>query len=113
MLHTLLDYALHLDTHLGSFIQSVGAWSYLVIFLVTFAETGIVLAPMLPGDSMLFATGDTTSDAIVTPEPAVAGKRVVQINLAWLILAIPCGILLVAVRFAFLRIKQRLVSTAS
>lgn len=57
MLHSILDYGLHLDQHLALFIQHVGAWSYLVIFLVTFAETGVVLAPMLPGDSMLFATG--------------------------------------------------------
>jgi len=57
MLHTILEYGLHLDQHFGVFIHDVGAWSYLVIFLVTFAETGIVLAPMLPGDSMLFATG--------------------------------------------------------
>lgn len=65
------------------------------------------------GDVAAFTTDDTTSTAIVTPEPAVAGKKVVHINLAWLILTIPCGILLVAVRFAYMRIKQRLLSTAS
>lgn len=57
MLQTVIDYCLHLDTNLGIFIQNMGAWSYLAIFLTTFAETGIVLAPMLPGDSLLFATG--------------------------------------------------------
>lgn len=47
----------HFDKHLGAIIQNTGHWSYLFLFLVIFAETGLVIAPFLPGDSLLFAVG--------------------------------------------------------
>jgi membrane-associated protein len=52
-----LDLFLHLDRHLGDLIARVGGWTYLVLFLVIFCETGLVLTPFLPGDSLLFAAG--------------------------------------------------------
>ncbi|HVU02260.1 MAG TPA: DedA family protein [Polyangiaceae bacterium] len=57
MLHTLLDVVLHLDTHLAAWSASMGATLYAVLFLVVFCETGLVVTPFLPGDSLLFAVG--------------------------------------------------------
>jgi membrane-associated protein len=53
----LLDLILHLDTHLLSLIQQYGDWVYAILFLIIFAETGLVIAPFLPGDSLLFVAG--------------------------------------------------------
>jgi membrane-associated protein len=53
----LLDLVLHLDVHLQSFIFQHGRWTYAVLFLIIFAETGLVVTPVLPGDSLLFAAG--------------------------------------------------------
>jgi membrane-associated protein len=53
----LLDIALHLDTHLLSLIQQYGDWVYAILFFIIFAETGLVVAPFLPGDSLLFVAG--------------------------------------------------------
>ncbi|OGR64799.1 MAG: hypothetical protein A2X31_02685 [Elusimicrobia bacterium GWB2_63_22] len=48
---------LHLDKYLGAVIQDYGAWTYLILFLIVFCETGLVVLPMLPGDSLLFVVG--------------------------------------------------------
>jgi membrane-associated protein len=53
----LIDVVLHLDRHLVVLIQDYGAWVYLILFLVIFAETGLVVTPFLPGDSLLFVAG--------------------------------------------------------
>ena len=51
------DLVLHLDRHLHVVIQDYGVWTYLILFLIVFCETGLVVTPFLPGDSLLFAVG--------------------------------------------------------
>jgi len=53
----LLDIVLHLDIHLLSLIQQYGDWIYVILFIIIFSETGLVIAPFLPGDSLLFVAG--------------------------------------------------------
>ena len=57
LIATLLDYVLHLDKHLHVIIQDYGVWTYLILFAIIFCETGLVVTPFLPGDSLLFAIG--------------------------------------------------------
>jgi membrane-associated protein len=52
-----IDFVLHLDKHLGPIIQQYGVWTYLILFAVIFCETGLVVLPFLPGDSLLFLAG--------------------------------------------------------
>ena len=56
-LHFLIDTFLHLDRHLGAVIALYHAWIYGIVFVLIFAETGLVVTPFLPGDSLLFAIG--------------------------------------------------------
>jgi len=60
---------LHLDVHLSSTISEYGLWTYLILFIIIFCETGLVVTPFLPGDSLLFAAG------------AFAGKEVLQLKI--------------------------------
>jgi membrane-associated protein len=53
----LIDFVLHFDKHLLDFVQAYGAWVYGLLFAIVFAETGFVVTPFLPGDSLLFAAG--------------------------------------------------------
>ena len=53
----LIDLFLHFDRHLAEFVQTYGVWVYLALFVIIFAETGLVVTPFLPGDSLLFAAG--------------------------------------------------------
>jgi membrane-associated protein len=57
LVSALLDVVLHLDRHLSDVIQHYGVWTYLILFLIVFCETGLVVTPFLPGDSLLFAVG--------------------------------------------------------
>jgi membrane-associated protein len=54
---TIIDFVLHLDKYLSVILENVGLWSYLVFFAVIFAETGLVVTPFLPGDSLVFTLG--------------------------------------------------------
>lgn len=54
---SLLDFFLHLDKHLDKTIQNYGVWTHLILFGIVFCETGLVVTPFLPGDSLLFAAG--------------------------------------------------------
>lgn len=57
LLPTLIDFILHVDRHLRVFVETYGAWVYALLFLIVFVETGLVVMPFLPGDSLLFITG--------------------------------------------------------
>jgi membrane-associated protein len=56
-METLVDLFLHLDRHLAAFVATYGVWIYGLLFLIIFCETGLVVTPFLPGDSLLFAAG--------------------------------------------------------
>ncbi len=57
IISALIDFILHIDKHLIEITQEYQAWTYLILFLIIFAETGLVVTPFLPGDSVLFAMG--------------------------------------------------------
>ena len=54
---TLIDFILHVDRHLSEFVAAYGGWVYALLFLIIFVETGLVVMPFLPGDSLLFVVG--------------------------------------------------------
>lgn len=79
-----IDFFIHLDRHLAEFVTAYGPWIYGLLFLIIFAETGLVVTPLLPGDSLLFATGalaaagvlDIVPVIVLLPIAAVAGDAV-------------------------------------
>ena len=73
----LIDFILHVDRHLEAFVQAYGAWVYALLFVIVFVETGLVVMPFLPGDSLLFIVG------------ALAGAGMLDFSIA-------CGLLVVA-----------------
>ena len=81
ILAQVIDLFLHLDRHLAAFVAEHGAWVYGLLFLIVFMETGFVVTPFLPGDSLLFVTGAVA--AAVGMDPVLV--------MALLILAALCG----------------------
>jgi membrane-associated protein len=81
LVRTIIDLFLHLDKHLGEIIHGYGTWTYLILGLVVFLETGVVATPFLPGDSLLFAAGtfaaigalDVTVVLVVLSAAAILG----------------------------------------
>ena len=63
----LVDLFLHLDKHLAEILRQYGTWTYLILFLIVFLETGLVVTPFLPGDSLLFAAGTFAALGSLSP----------------------------------------------
>jgi membrane-associated protein len=80
-LAALWDLAVHLDTHLAAFVAQHGTWVYALLFAIVFCETGLVVTPFLPGDSLLFVTGAL----------AAAGGMDIAIVMTVLVSAALCG----------------------
>src|SRR5262245_24793145 len=64
-MHDVLDFVFHLDTHLAAFVASYGFWVYGLLFAIVFAETGLVITPFLPGDSLLFTCGALAATGVL------------------------------------------------
>ena len=56
-IHYLIDFVLHIDVHLAALVAQYGIWVYAILFVIVFCETGLVVTPFLPGDSLLFVAG--------------------------------------------------------
>ncbi len=74
--HWFIDFVLHMDEHLSTIVSSMGGWSYAILFAVIFIETGVVIMPFLPGDSLLFAAG------------TIAALGSFKVVLLWLLMAV-------------------------
>lgn len=77
----IIDFILHINDHLQAFVQDYGALVYLLLFIIVFAETGLVVTPFLPGDSLLFAAG------------ALAANEANNLNVALIIVLLICAAL--------------------
>jgi membrane-associated protein len=78
-LKKLVDIVLHMSRHLEELVAQFGPWLYVILFLIIFCETGLVVTPFLPGDSLLFAVGAL---AAITPQPGAFGLNI------WVLLVI-------------------------
>jgi membrane-associated protein len=78
ILHGIIDFIIHIDKHLAQITSQYQGWTYLILFVIIFAETGFVVTPFLPGDSLLFAAG-----ALIA-----GGQTGLNINLLFIILII-------------------------
>jgi len=67
LIRQVIDLFLHLDKHLNAVIQDYGVWTYAILFLIIFCETGLVVTPVLPGDSLLFAAGALSASGPLSP----------------------------------------------
>ena len=74
-MQTLIDFFLHIDAHLLELAARYGPWLYGILFLIIFAETGLVVTPFLPGDSLLFAAG------ALAATPAPTGSHILRVEL--------------------------------
>jgi membrane-associated protein len=74
-IYSAIDFIIHIDRHLTDITAAYGVWTYIILFLIVFCETGLVVTPVLPGDSLLFAAG------------AISGRGSMNIHLLFLLLA--------------------------
>lgn len=72
LLRFLIDFILHVDQHLLAFVQAYGPWVYALLFVIVFVETGVVVMPFLPGDSLLFIVGTLCGAGLMNPPLAMA-----------------------------------------
>jgi len=68
----MIDFVLHFDKHLLEFVAQYGSWVYAILFTIVFAETGFVVTPFLPGDSLLFATGALCATGVLSAPAMLA-----------------------------------------
>ena len=67
LITTLIDFIIHIDEHLAVIISDYGTWTYAILFLIVFAETGFVVTPFLPGDSLIFAAATFAARGVLDP----------------------------------------------
>lgn len=79
LLKDFIEIFLHLDTHLSAVIQAYGGWTYLILLLIIFCETGLVVTPILPGDSLLFAIGSFAALGALELEYLLVGLTIAAI----------------------------------
>src|SRR5687768_12008568 len=79
----LIDLFLHLDVHLAELTAQYGTWTYLILFVIIFCETGLVVTPILPGDSLLFAAG------AIAAQKTASGEQPLEVMTL-------CGLLIIA-----------------
>lgn len=89
IIKSLMDFILHVDEHLFVMIQEYGLWVYILLFIVIFVETGLVVMPFLPGDSLLFAAGAFCAG--VVNDAGVTAKLSLPIIIVSLIIAAVIG----------------------
>ena len=85
ILKKLIDIVLHMSKHLEDLVAQFGPWLYVILFLIIFCETGLVVTPFLPGDSLLFAVGAL---AAITPKPGAFGLNIWVLLIILIIAAI-------------------------
>tara|TARA_B100001059_G_C17598032_1_gene458047 strand:- start:79 stop:750 length:672 start_codon:yes stop_codon:yes gene_type:complete len=83
IIQQLIDFILHLDAHLFTLIMDYGNWIYLILFMIVFVETGLVVMPLLPGDSLLFAAGTFCAGVVQQDQTA-------ELNL-WIVIPLLCA----------------------
>ena len=83
IIQQLIDFILHLDAHLFTLIMDYGNWIYLILFMIVFVETGLVIMPLLPGDSLLFAAGTFCAGVVQQDQTA-------ELNL-WIVIPLLCA----------------------
>ncbi len=66
-INTIIDFILHIDKHLFEIVTKYDTWTYLILFIIVFCETGLVITPFLPGDSLLFAAGAIAGGGALSP----------------------------------------------
>ena len=67
LIKDLIDFIMHIDVHLNDLVLAYGGWTYAILFLIIFSETGLVVTPFLPGDSLLFAAGALAAKGSLNP----------------------------------------------